>query len=34
MFVEMGFDDPVIVNTEAFADGILSDLKASIEITA
>jgi hypothetical protein len=34
MFVEMSFDDPVIVNTEAFAYSILSDFKASIEITA
>jgi len=34
MFVQMGFDDAIIVDTKPLADGILSDFKTSIEVTA
>lgn len=33
MFVQVGFNNAVIINAEAFADGILSDLQASIKVT-
>ncbi|MDR4469424.1 MAG: hypothetical protein MRJ68_14200 [Nitrospira sp.] len=34
MFVQMGFDDAIIVDPKPLTDGILSDFKTAIEVTA
>jgi hypothetical protein len=34
ILVEMGFDDPIVVQAEAFTERILGDLKAAIYIAS
>jgi len=33
MFIEVGFDDPVVVDTESFTEGILCNLEPAIDIS-
>ena len=34
VFVEVGFDDAVVVDAEPFAEGILRDLEPAIDISS
>ena len=33
MFVEVGFDNPVVVDTESFTEGILGNFETAINIS-
>lgn len=34
MFVEVGFDDAIIVEAEAFAERILGDFKSAVDVSS
>ena len=34
MFVEVGFDDAVVVDAESFTEGILRDLESAIDVSS
>ena len=34
VFVEMGFDDTVVVDAEAFTEGILRDLQPAVDVSS